>query len=101
MWTYTDDLTILENLIVRSRFKDGVLKYYQVYPCDGYVLRIPIVDEYKMDEDGNLVLDENGNPILVTPYRSYGGSTEMPNYDWSANPSGFYAEVYEENMTVR
>ena len=100
MWTYTDDLTLLANLIIRSRFKDGVLKHYQIYPVDGYVLRIPIMDEYQMDEEGNYVLDENGNRILVMPYRSYGGATALPNYDWQENPSGFYAELYEEGMTV-
>ena len=100
MWTYTDDLTLLINLIIRSRFKGGVLKHYQIYPVDGYVLRIPELDEYQMDEEGNYVLDENGNRILVMPYRSYGGATEMPNYDWATNPCNYYAELYEEGMTV-
>ena len=100
MWTYTDDLTLLDNLIVRSNLKDGVLKHFQVYPCEGYVLRVPIMDEYQMDEEGNYVLDENGERLLVMPYRSYGGATALPNYDWQANLSGFYAELYEEGMTT-
>ena len=100
MWTFTDNLTILANLIVRGCFKDGVLIHYELYPCDGYVLRIPILDEYEMDEEGNLVLDENGDPILVMPYRSYGGATVMPNYDFTTNPNGYCAELYEEGMTV-
>ena len=100
MWTYTDDLTLLPNLIIRSHFNDGVLKYYQIYPVDGYVLRIPELDEYEMDEEGNYVLDENGEYISVMPYRSYGGATAMPNYDWTTNPNNYYAELYKEGMTV-
>lgn len=94
MWTFEDDLTILENIIIRSRFKDGVLKHYQIYPCEGYMLRIPLLDEHEIDENGNFVLDENGEKILI-PYRSEGGATEMPNYDWQANPSGYFAEKIE------
>ena len=93
MWSFTDNYDLLPNLYVRSRLKDGVLQYYQVYPCDGYVLRIPIMDEYQMDEEGNFVLDENGERILVMPYRTWGGATAMKNYDWTTNPDGFYAEL--------
>lgn len=100
MWTYENDLTKLENLIVRSNIKDGVLEFFQVYPCEGYILRMPILDEYEMDEEGNFVLDENGEKILINPYRSTGGATALPNYDWEENPSGFIAEVYEEEMNV-
>lgn len=100
MWTYTDDSTLLPNLIIRSQLKDGVLQFYQIYPVEGYVLRIPIADQYLMDEDGNYILDENGERILETPYRSYGGATEMPDYDWAANPENYYAELYEEGMIV-
>ena len=96
MWTFEDDLTILENIIVRSRFKDGVLMHYQIYPCEGYILRIPILDEYEVDENGNFVLDENGEKILI-PYSSDGGATELPSYNWQANPSGYFAEKGEIN----
>ena len=100
MWTYTDNLTLLPNLKIRSKFLDGVLQFYEIYPVTGYVLRIPTMDEYLMDEDFNYVLDENGERILVTPYRSYGGATEMPDYDWATNPENYYAELYEEGMTI-
>lgn len=99
MWTYTDDYSLLPNLYVRSRLLDGVLKHYQIYPCEGYVLRILANDEYQTDEEGNIILDENGNPILI-PYRTQGGAVELPNYDWTANPDGFSAEFYEEGMIV-
>lgn len=92
MWTYTDDYSLLPNLYVRSKFFDGVLKFYQVYPCEGYVLRILANDEYKRDEEGNIALDENGNPIII-PYRTYGGAVELPNYDWVENSYGFCAEL--------
>lgn len=96
MWSFTDDYSILPNLYIRSQFKDGALQFYEIYPCDGYVLRIPSGDEYQMDKEENLILDENGNPILVRPYRTYGGATAMPNYDWTTNPENYYAEPYEE-----
>ena len=100
MWTYTDDYSIIENLYIRSNFRDGTLVFYDIYPCEGYVLRIPANDEYQMDEEGNYVLDENGERILVTPYRTWGGATATPNYDWTTNPDGYCAEPYEDNMTI-
>lgn len=100
MWTYTDDANLLPNLIIRSKFKDGVLKHYQIYPVDGYVLRIPNMDEYQRDENGDYVLDEKGEKILTVPYRSYGGAVEMPDYDWTTNSENYRAELYEEGMTV-
>lgn len=100
MWTYTDDLSLIENITVRGQYKDGVLKFYEIYPMEGYVLRIPCMDEYLRDEEGNLVADENGKAILETPYRSRGGATQMPDYDWTTNPEGYYAELYEEGMII-
>lgn len=99
MWTYSDNYDILANLYIRSCYKDGVLKRYEIYPCEGYVLRIPYLDDYQYDENGNYVLDENGNPIIV-PYRTYGGASARLNYDWQANPNGYVAELYEEGMIV-
>ena len=92
MWTYNDDANLLPNIIIRSKFKAGILKHYQIYPVDGYVLRIPNMDEYRRDE--------NGEKILTVPYRSYGGAVEMPDYDWKTNPENYHAELYEEGMIV-
>ena len=100
MWTYNDDANLLPNIIIRSKFKYGILKHYQIYPVDGYVLRIPNMDEYRRDENGEYVLDENGEKILAVPYRSYGGAVEMPDYDWKTNSENYHAELYEEGMTV-
>lgn len=100
MWTYNDDANLLPNIIIRSKFKDGILKHYQIYPVDGYVLRIPNMDEYWRDENGEYVLDENGEKILTVPYRSHGGAVEMPDYDWKTNPGNYHAELYEEGMIV-
>ena len=100
MWTYNDDANLLPNIIIRSKFKAGILKHYQIYPVDGYVLRIPNMDEYRRDENGEYVLDENGEKILTVPYCSYGGAVEMPDYDWKTNPGNYHAELYEEGMIV-
>lgn len=91
MWTYTDNLTLLENLIVRSKFKDGVFQFYQIYPVDGYVLRIPTLDYTIEDLDGN---------TTVVQYRTWGGATELAGYDWATNPCGYCAELYDETMEV-
>ena len=100
MWSYTYDDTLLPNITVKSCIKDGTLDFYQLYPDEGYVLRIPTLDKYQMDDEGNYVLDENGEHILVTPYRTYGGAVELPGYDWTTNPEGYYAELYDESMIV-
>ena len=93
MWTYTDDHNVLPNLYIRSKFKDGTFMWFEVYPCEGYVLRIYSADSYQMDEDGNYVLDESGNKILEAPYYSDGGAMVRANYNWEENPNGFVAEV--------
>lgn len=99
MWTYTDNYDLIPNLYIRSHFKDGVLSFYQVYPCTGYVLHITANDYYLYDENGDLVFDENGNPILV-PYYHGGGCTALKTYDWATNPKGYEAVLYEEGMDV-
>ena len=53
-----------------------------------------------IDENGEYVLDENGERILVMPYRSWGGAVIVPTYDWATNPENYYAELYEEGMTI-
>jgi hypothetical protein len=93
-WTYIDDYNILPNLIVRSKFLDGILKWYELYPCEGYVLHVPSGDDYQRDEDGNLILDTNGNPINVMPYYSQGGATVMPTYDFTTNLENYHADLY-------
>lgn len=100
MWTYTDSFDTLPNLIVRSNFLDGVLEFFQIYPIEGYALRITVLDEYLTDDEGNYIFDENGERVLENPWRSYGGATALPDYDWKQNPDGFCAEIYEESMEV-
>ena len=101
VWTYTDNYTLLPNLNVKSCFSDGVFKWYEIYPCDGYVLRCSYLDTYQTDENGDFVLDENGNKILETPYRTWGGAMLInANYNFATNPRGYMAELYEEGMEV-
>lgn len=96
MWSLTEDFTLLENIIVRSIYKDNVFKWYELYPAKDYILRIPSCDVYETDEEGNYIYDENGKKILVEPYYSTGGAMEMPDYDWEANPENYYAEKLKE-----
>lgn len=97
----THNTDIIPNLdIIEYRNENNVLRGYEINPCEGYVLRIYSADEYLTDEDGNFILDENGNKILVRPYRIWGGAAEVPSYDWATNPRGYAAELYEEGMDV-
>ena len=93
MWTYTDNLTLLENLIVRSHFKDGVFRWFELYPVDGYVLHIPSGDYTEYDDEGNI--------IIYDPYYTWGGAMVIDaNYDWTTNPEGYEALPYEDGMIV-
>ena len=99
-WTYADNYNLVPNLYVRSHFdNEGVLSHYQIYPCIGYVLYSPTNDSYVYDDNGEIVYDENGNPV-TEPYYSWGGATEMPDYNWTTNPNQWQAVPYEEGMTV-
>lgn len=99
-WTYTSNFNLLPNIDVRSVFCDGILKRYDLYPCEGYVLWLPSGDNYEYDDEGNLILDENGNPILINHYYMRGGATVQLNYDFTTNPEGYQAVLYEEGMIV-
>ena len=96
MWTTNDLLDILPNIMAKAHYKDEVLQFYQLYPMWGYLLHVPSGDSKQMDEEGNPVLDENGNEIIV-PYLSEGGATALPNYDFKTNPLGFEAIEKEAN----
>lgn len=99
-WTYSYDYDVLPNLYAKNCFKDGVLKWKEIYPCEGYVLRITSLDMFRIDENGNFVLDENGNRILEIPYRTWGGAMCATNYNFAVNPDGYMAELYDESMEV-
>jgi hypothetical protein len=100
-WSATHNTNIIPNLdIVAYYNENNELQGYEVYPLEGYVVRIYALDEYQTDENGNFVLDENGNKILVRPWRIWGGATAVKTYDWTTNPKGFAAELYEEGMEI-
>lgn len=93
MYTYTDNLTLLENLNVRSVFKDGVFRRYELYPVEGYALHCPRSDM--------VIEDEQGNVIETIPYYTYGGASIIDeNYDFDTNPDGYEAVLIEEGMTI-
>lgn len=98
-WTHVDNFDKLPNINARAAYQDGVLKRYNLYPLDGYVLHIPSGDSLSYDEEDNLILDENGNAVIM-PYYTWGGATASANYDFVTNPEGYEAVPYEEGMTV-
>lgn len=100
-WTPTHNTDIIPNLdIIAYHDENHILRGYEIYPLEGYVLRIYALDEYLMDDDFNYVLDENGDKILVKPWRIWGGATAVPSYNWETNPNGFAAELYTPDMEV-
>ena len=90
-WTRSEPIyDLIPNLYVQKVFRDDVLQYHIIYPCEDYVLHIPSGDSFLYDDDDNLVLDDNGNTV-INPYSSLGGATASANYDFATNFEGFEA----------
>jgi hypothetical protein len=92
-WTAQDNFGLLPNIIVRTKFKNGVPQWYELYPFSGYVLHIPSGDVAIYDFSGEII-------IGTQPYYTYGGATIHLNYDFFANPNNYHADLYEEGMIV-
>lgn len=91
-WTRTDPIyNLLPNLYLQGVLKDGVLQYYVIYPCEGYVLHVPSGDFIGPDPDGNEVCE---------PYYTWGGGTVARDYDFTTNPEGYEAVPYQDGMIV-
>ena len=88
MWTYIDNFDKLPNINARAAYKDGVLRLYELYPVDGYVLHVPSGDFTEHNKDGNVILHE--------PYYTWGGATCAANYDFAANPEGYKSVLRSE-----
>lgn len=100
-WRAVHNTNIISNLDIIAYYNENdELQIYEIFPEQGCVVRIYALDEYQTDENGNFVLDENGDKILVKPWRIWGGATAVPTYDWNTNPNGFAAELYTPDMEV-
>lgn len=100
-WRAEHNTNIIPHLDIIAYYNENnELQIYEIFPEQGYVVRIYALDEYQTDENGDFVLDENGDKILVKPWLIWGGATAVPSYDWTTNPNGFAAELYEEGMDV-
>ena len=95
MWTEKEFLSLLPYITVKAHYKDENLQFYQLYPVFGYLLHIPSGDSKQIDEEGNPILDENGNEIII-PYLSEGGATATKDYDFQLNSLGFEAILKED-----
>ena len=100
MFEFTENYDLLPNICVKTAHNYGSVVYHQIYPVDGYVLRIPVCDTYKIDENGEFVLDANGNKIIDEEYRTAGGAMVVKDYEWEKNPNQYTAEKFNKNMTV-
>ena len=85
MWTHKDKKGILPNITVRENYQNGELKFYELYPDEGYLLHIPSGDVPLLDEDGNPTGE-------VQPYHTDGGNTELVGYDFEENPENYHAD---------
>lgn len=95
-WTFSDNAEILPNLRVRSQFKEGVLQFYEIYPSHGYKLWIPQLDEYEYSNEGEIVTDKDGDPVVLQHYYTDGGATEFPDYDFETNPDSLQAVLIDD-----
>lgn len=100
MFEFTENFDLLPNIRVKTAHKNGSVVFHQIYPVEGYVLRIPLCDTYKTDENGEFVLDDSGNKIIDEEYRTSGGAMVVKDYDWDKNPNQYTAEKFNKNMTV-
>lgn len=100
MFEFTENFNLLPNIRVKTTYKDGSVVFHQIYPVEGYVLRIPLCDTYKTDENGEFVLDDSGNKIIDEEYRTAGGAMVVKDYDWNKNQNQYAAEKFNKNMTV-
>ena len=77
--------TLIPNTTMQKIFRDGVLKQYEITPCEGYVLHDKNLDSY-------MEYDEEGNGIGDVILGFYAGTTSVRyDYDFTANPREFYA----------
>ena len=88
MAVWTEELAtdlVYPNLEIYRRFKDGVHSGYRLIPCEGYVMYdITRTDtEPLLDENGNQVWDDDGNPaeVPVTYYYTVAYLPRVYNFD--------------------
>lgn len=87
-YTYEDVIpSLIENTTMRKRLLNGVHRTYTINANDGYLLHdntldTPVIDEETWEETGEIIL--GFRPSSYT-------ATCAANYDFAANPRGFYA----------
>lgn len=98
-WTIIHNTDIIPNLDVMMHYNENnKLQFYEMLPLEGYIIRIYALDEYATDEEGNRILNENGDKYIVKPWRTSGSATAVEGYDWELNSQGFAAESYFEGI---
>lgn len=82
--TYEDVIpSPVANATTKKMLSDGVHRTYNITANNGYVLHDKELDNFKLDEDGNLT-DE------VIPGYTRGMTSCRWDYDFTANPREFY-----------
>ena len=79
--------TLIENTTMKKKLFDGVHTNYTIKANDGYLLHDNTLDTPVYDEE---TWEETGEIILGFRPSSY-TATCSANYDFVANPRGFYA----------
>ena len=116
MAVFTEELNTnynFPNINIYNRYRDGVLVAYRAYPYDGYVMYDTTANltAPKLDEDGNIIFDEDGNAIEVPviQYFTMAGLSinyNFDNFSWVAVPrdsvdeNDIYGDVDEPEHEV-
>lgn len=83
-WQIIEKTGILPNIIIKEYRQGDTLSHLELVPFSGYSLWLPSGDEYKYNDNGEMELDNTGNPIVLSKY--YTSKIALPkNYDFTAN----------------
>jgi hypothetical protein len=63
MWTYEDNDTLIENIIVRAKYKDGVHKNNTLLPVNGYMIHFK--NQETQDEEGNSIEPSYSSQVIL------------------------------------
>lgn len=90
-----DTTPIIANTTMQIYSNDSGDVAYRITPVDGYVLHDNARDFEAFDENGDIICDENGDPVIAQGFTRGTASCSI-NYDFNANPREFFTRLESE-----